>query len=246
LKISNIASIIKFNRMKFLNYFIYLLVLVSCNEETKSINIQPLADTMQETVQTSKNNSILYFENALTYEIDKDGEKEEIWFFVNEKTKQILFQPKDEMIHAVISFPNGDYKIYASEEFKDHVVFTENIEAVLNNSIEKNVIKSNKKIKKIDQKNIQQKDIISEGFMMKYTQMEGSETLFATTQIPINAWQIYGFTRLDGDAKLSSDFDYLNVFQKNQVITHVFNPQLTLKLLNYGPNPFEFSVKEYQ
>ena len=75
--------------------------------------------------------------------------------------------------------------------------------------------------------------------------MEGGEVLLATTQIPINSFQIYGFCRLMGDAGLPLDIDYLNLFNKSQVITHIERNQFKLSLLNYGPNPYEFNTAGY-
>ena len=75
--------------------------------------------------------------------------------------------------------------------------------------------------------------------------MEGSEILFATTQIPINSFQLYGFSRLDGDSKTAINLDFINVFKKNQLITHIERDNFKLQLLNYGPNSYEFQLKEY-
>lgn len=112
--------------------------------------------------------------------------------------------------------------------------------------MDETVLKSNKQTKVITQKNSQPFDIICNGFTMNYQQMEGSETLFATAQIPINALQIYGFSRLEGDVLIPINLDYLSVFQKNQLITHIYYPQLVLRLVTYESNPYEFNPSQYK
>lgn len=97
--------------MPLCKYSILLLVLVSCQKEAKT-NAFAVNEKKEDSATNSiDNDSILFFENALIYEIDVDGKKQEIWFYVNEKNGQILYLPNDEMIKAVISFPNGEYKI---------------------------------------------------------------------------------------------------------------------------------------
>jgi hypothetical protein len=80
---------------------------------------------------------------------------------------------------------------------------------------------------------------------MKYLKTEGREVLFATVQIPINSFQIYGFSRLEGKASLPLNIDYSQVFQKTQLITHIDGQEINLELLNYGPNYYEFSTSNY-
>ena len=232
--------------MKLISLLIGVIMLGSCKNETIILNSKSIANVENQSASLMVSDSVLYFENALIYEVDLNGKKEEIWFYVNEQNKQILFVPNDDMIQAVVSFSNGDYKIYGTQENGKKVILTQNIEAVVVNEIDDNLLISNQQIKKIIQKNIQQNDIICQGFRMKYLKMEGSETLFATQEIPINAWQLYGFSRLEGDAGVSSDFDYSNVFKQNQLLTHVYKPELKLRLLNYGPNPYEFQISEYK
>jgi hypothetical protein len=225
---------------------LFLTVVVSCKRETKAVKSIEKQVVANNILKQQEKDSILYFENALIYEFKQNGEKSELWFYVNEKKNQILYVPNDDMIQAVVSHPNGDYLIFGTQENGKKTVIKQNISAVVTNEIDEKVLKSNKETILISQKNMQQKDILCNGFVMKYLQMKGSETLFATNQISINAYQIYGFSRLDGDAKLNFSLDYLNVFKKTQLISHIERTDLKLKLLNYGPNPYEFIVNEYK
>lgn len=237
--------------MKNLVLYVLISLFVACKNETKITNaISNDKDTLTYNVKTSdeihKLDSILYFENALIYEMDVDGRKEEVWFFVNEKTGQILYEPKDEMIDAIVSFPNGDYNIYAKGEFEGNVILKEHIDQVASQDKIENVLESNEQIKIIKQVNSQPYDIICKGFKMNYQEMEGSEILFATTQIPVNAWQIYGFSKLEGDALFPINLNYLNVFNSNYLITHIYYPQLALRLITYESNPYEFEISGYK
>jgi len=218
----------------------------SCKTESKP-DFKNIKIANTEAIEGAKpQDTIAYFENALTYQYEKNGIKEELWFFVNEKEKQILYVPNDDMIQAVISYPDGTYKIFGTNEKGEKVILKQQISAVFGEELDDEVLKKMEKTKTISQKNIQQKDILSEGFSMKYLKMEGGEILFATTQIPINSFQVYGFSRLEGDCKLPISLDYINVFKKKQLITHIEQDNFTLELLNYGPNPYEFNLKEYK
>jgi hypothetical protein len=75
-------------------------------------------NTPNDTVNSLQNtsNPIAYFDKALTYQYEKNSIKNELWFYVNETTQQILYVPEDDMIQAVISYPNGTYIIYATDE----------------------------------------------------------------------------------------------------------------------------------
>ncbi len=56
-----------------------------------------------------------YFDQALTYryKVNATGRKGELWFYVNEKTKQILYVPDHELVKAIISYPDGRYVTFS-------------------------------------------------------------------------------------------------------------------------------------
>lgn len=231
--------------MKEIVVCMFFFILLSCqkqpertvlNNEKKSLVLE----------QKEQQDSIQYFPNALTYQYEINGLKEELWFYVNEKTQEVLYVPNDDMIQAVISYPNGDYEIYGTDENGLKTVLKENISAVAVDEVYDNLLKPLEITKIIDQSNIQQKNIICRGYQFDYLKMQGSELLFATTQIPINSYQIYGFSRLNGDARITIGLDYINIFSKLDVITNIERSNFKLELLNYGPNPFEFSISEYK
>ena len=227
--------------MKSLFILLIFTMLFSCKNDSNAVLEK---DAIVKIAKTK--DSIAYFENALIYEYEQNNIKEELWFYVNEQKNEILFVPNDDMIQAVISYPNGTYKIFGTNEKGNKIVIEQKNSAVFGAEVDDTVLEKINQTKTISQKNIQQKDILSNGFSMKYLKMEGGETLFATTQIPINSFQIYGFSRLDGDCKLPINMDYINVFKKNQLITHIKRDNFKLELLNYGPNPYEFNIKDYK
>lgn len=231
---------------KLLLFFIYIL-LSSCKKDFKPIFENKSQESNSRIIEAVEaQDSIAYFENALIYQYEQNGIKEELWFYVNEQKNEVLFVPNNDMIQAIISYSDGTYKIFGTNEKGEKVILKQKISSVFGKALEDNVLEKISETKTISQKNIQQKDIFCEGFNLKYLKMEGGETLFATKQIPINSFQLYGFSRLDNDSKLPINIDYINVFKKNQLITHLEREDFKLELLNYGPNPFEFQLKGYK
>jgi hypothetical protein len=195
---------------------------------------------------TIQSKTILYFPNALTYKVEKNGESFELWFYLNEKKGEVLYVPNDDMLQAVISKPDGTYTIYGTDENGKKVFWTEKVNAVQEKENEFAALKSLPITRKIDQRNIQQPDINCKGFdEYNDTTLKGSRILFATNDIPINSYQIYGFCRLTGDAKLPVQMDFIHRLKKNQLITHLEDDYQKIALLNYGPNPYEFDTKGY-
>lgn len=197
------------------------------------------------TKEKKESKTIRYFQNALIYNVIQNGESFEVWLYTNEEKDEILFVPNNDMIQAVISKPDGTYEVYGSDENGKKFFWTKKVNEVAEKELEITALKPLNIIRKINQSNIQQKDLNCLGFRLDYLKMEGSEMLFATTEIPINSYQLYGFCRLNGDAKWPIQIDYIHLFQKNQVITHAESKYQKLELLNYGPNPYEFDTKGY-
>ncbi len=232
-----------------LNYLLLIgLIFSACNwnNEYAKTSKQALAEMKE--VNPSKGkipDSIAYFPTALTYKYIKNGEENELWFYLNEETQQVLYIPNDDMLQGVISYPNGEYRIFGTDENGKKMVLTQKVDAVVGEEILDAALVPTHKTKSIDQKNIQQKNIECTGYKIKYLKMEGQEILFTTNEIPINSFQLYGFCRLEGDAKLPIDMDYINLLKKQQTLTHIERANFSLELLNYGPNPYEFLLTEF-
>lgn len=232
--------------MKIFFFLAVASLMVSCEKEKILKHDKVTVMGKREAKAVIKNDSIAFFENALVYQYEQNNSKKELWFFVNEKEKQILYVPNDDMIQAIISYPDGKYIVFATDERGQQIRMVQQVNAIVSSEIEDNVLSSLEENRVISQKNIQQNNIICKGYILKYLKMEGSEILFATTQIPINSFQLYGFSRLDGDSKTAINLDFINVFKKSQLITHIERDNFKLELLNYGPNPYEFQLKEYK
>ncbi len=231
--------------MKTTFFLTALFVFISCKKEEVLLTKKDSKNTKLKVIQEKQKDTIAFFDKALTYRYSINGITEELWFYVNEETQQILYVPNDDMIQAVISNPDGKYVVFATDEHGQKVRFEQQINAVVSSEIEDKLLAPMEEKIIISQKNIQQKDLICSGYILKYLKMAGSEILFATTQIPINSFQVYGFSRLDGDCRIPINLDFINVFQKKQLITHIDREEFHLQLLNYGPNTYEFNLKPY-
>lgn len=231
--------------MKITFFLTSLFVFISCKKEAVLLTKKDSKDTQVRETQTNQKDTIAYFDKALTYRFSINGTTEELWFYVNEETQQILYVPNDDMIQAVISYPDGKYVVFSIDETGKKIRLEQVVKAVISPEIEDKVLSLLEEKLIISQKNIQQKDLVCDGYIMKYLKMEGSEILFATAQIPINSFQVYGFSRLEGDCKIPINLDFINVFPKKQLISHIDRKEFNLQLVNYGPNLYEFNTKPY-
>ena len=78
-------------------FFILISVLFfSCKKDSKPVlENESIANT--EAIEVAKpQDTIVYFENALIYQYEQNEVKEELWLYVNEKEKQILYVPNDD------------------------------------------------------------------------------------------------------------------------------------------------------
>lgn len=195
-----------------------------------------------ESTQEGKD-STYYFPNALVYEYQLDSMKEEFWIYVNPETSQLLFVPNDDMIDAVISFPDGTYQIFGKTEARKDTILIQCVSEVADENLELLPLQPTGDSISISQQHIQQPDILCTGYEIRYEKMDGGEIIYTTSQLDINSRQIYGFCRLDGDARLKVFIDYLAVLPANQLLTHVQSNGFSLKLLDYGSNPYYFTTK---
>lgn len=186
-----------------------------------------------------------YFSHAIIYEYYEEGEKKQLWFYVNNKTKQVLYEPEDAMLEAVISFPDGTYKTYGQTENGEKLIFTEKVDFVANKNHTITAPIPNKKIMVI-KKTTALDSILCKGYFIKYEQMEGGEEFFVTEQMPVNSYQIYGFCFLDGDAKINLPLDFSNVLSKKQLPSHIANGDSFIKLIDYSVSPYWFSTDGYK
>lgn len=187
--------------------------------------------------------SILDFPNVFIYEVSRGNEKSEFWIYHNPKTGQYLYVPNDDMVKAVLGSPNGSYKTYAQTEEGKKVFFSTTIPKVLEKSKPNSRLKS---IKLTKQLNASQGQILSKGFTLSYLKTNEIDTLFLTTQIRGNANILYGFSMLDGDAKLPNSLALLGEVSDNQFLTEYISKYSSIKLIAYESNPYQFDVRGYK
>jgi hypothetical protein len=185
----------------------------------------------------------LDFPNAFIYEVIRGNEKSEFWIYHNPKTGQYLYVPNDDMVKAVLGSPNGSYKTYAQTEEGKKVVFSITIPKVLEKSKPNSRLKS---IKLTKQLNASQGQILSKGFTLSYLKTNEIDTLFLTNQIKGNANILYGFSTLDGDAKLPNSLALLGEVPDNQFLTEYISKYSSIKLIAYENNPYQFDVRAYK
>lgn len=185
----------------------------------------------------------LSFLNAFIYEVVKGNEKSEIWIYHNPQTGQFLYVPNDEMVKAVVGSSNGIYTIYAQNENGKKVKFVQKVPKVLERTSKNNLLKPINKIKVISGS---QGKIVSEGFTLSYLKTNEIDTLYLSTQIKGNANVLYGFSKLEGDAKLPNTFDFIGQISDRQFITNYISKYGSLKLIAYESNPYEFETRGYQ
>lgn len=193
----------------------------------------------------SKTPNTLYFPNAFIYEVTTSGnEKQEIWIYHNPKNGQFLYIPIDDMLKGVLGAANGNYKIFAQLEDGKTVFWSETIKKVLEKPLPNNFLKPNNKSKKTTSSS--QGQLISKGFTLSYLKTNEVDTLYLNTQIKGNANVLYGFSMLDGDAKLPNAFNLLGLVASNQFLAELHTPYSNVRLLTYESNPYWFETAKYK
>ena len=191
--------------------------------------------------QSSK--TTLNFPNAFIYEVVKGNEKSEIWVYHNPTTGQFLYVPNDDMVKGVVGSADGTYKTYAQTEDGNKVVFRTIIPKVSEKSTPNNRLKYINLSKKI---NGSQGQILSKGFTLNYLKTNEIDTLYLSTQIKGNANVLYGFSMLDGDAKLPNSFAFLGEVPNNQFLTEYISKYSSVKLIAYESNPYQLDIRGYK
>ncbi|GAB2630253.1 hypothetical protein GCM10027035_25990 [Emticicia sediminis] len=193
----------------------------------------------------SKAPSTLYFPNAFVYEVTTSrNEKQEIWIYHNPKNGLFLYIPNDEMLKGVLGNNNGNYKIFAQLEDGKTVFWSETIKKVVEKPVTNSFLKPNNKSKSTA--STSQGQLISKGFTLSYLKTNEVDTLYLNTQIKGNANVLYGFSMLDGDAKLPNAFNLLGLVANNQFLAELHTPYSSIRLLTYESNPYWFETAKYK
>lgn len=208
--------------------------------------------------QNSASIKEISFDMALIYQYVYPDSEGEFWMYYNTENGNILYVPEDEMIDFVIADSLGNYYTFGDNGHDEKVVSVQTLphlnfemkEANFQNFPQSNdyfeFIKLTEK-RIIDQQNISQPNIESIGYKMLYQKMTGQQNVFVTENIPVNAYILYGFNLLEGDVKLPvAEYNFLNIFENNQLVTHIERDNFMLKLISYEYNPYMVDLSIYK
>lgn len=227
--------------MKSINVLFLFILSISTAQNSEEVN--------------SETSTSIYFDEALIYSYKYPDREGEFWIYHNSKTGNFLYIPHDEMIDFVIADSLGNFFIFGDNGHNEKVVTSQKqILEEEEGAFTKQLPQSNDfidfialtKNRIIDQSNISQPNIRSKGYTMRYKKMIGQQNVFLTKDISVNSNIIYGFNRMYGDIRLPvPELDFLGIFYKDEVVTHIERDNFHLKLENYGPNPYWATVEEY-
>ncbi|MGJ8591164.1 MAG: hypothetical protein ACSHXF_01375 [Aquaticitalea sp.] len=205
----------------------------------------------------SKKENESVFTHALIYRYETLTENGEFWLYHNPDTGSILFKPEDEMIDAVIADTNGTYSFFGDDGHGNKTMTTQLLDWVSDSVFATNAILpisdslitfepiAEKRF--IHNSEVHQMDIECRGFKMQYHKASGQQNIYFTETFPINAYQIYGFNRLEGAIKLPVvQLDMIGILSEKQLITHIENDIFKLELVAYEYNPYWFDEKKYR
>ncbi|MBA3985292.1 MAG: hypothetical protein H0X63_01635 [Flavobacteriales bacterium] len=241
---------------------IFLIGLLSLNisvgcAQTKETNIKEAVLDLPDDAPIYDPSKVVYFNEVLIYKYASPGEEGEFWVYLNTETGNLLFDPNDEMVDFVIADPYGTYYIFGENGHDEKVVTSQTVYGVTDKLeydypydfpktdqfFEFTKLSENRII---DRSYNFQPDIESAGYKMVYKKMTGQQNIFFTESIPVNAYLLYGFTRLGEELRIPiDDLFFVGVLSKNQLVTHIERDNLILKLENYGPNSYHAPASDY-
>lgn len=193
-----------------------------------------------------------YFSEAFIYQYtDTQGEHQFVWLCYNPDTREILYIPNDDMLQAVISYPNGDYIGYLIDEngkkrtIRQHVPEVAEAETGAQADFHRLTARPQDSIVRHREYQHDQR-ILSSAIEISYMKSGEQETIYVTEDFTVNAYQIYGFSRLEGDMRLPFVLDYIRILTKKQLVTDVKNnPYQTAKLNTHTATVYNFDTAGY-
>ncbi len=203
----------------------------------------------------------LFFDEVLIYKFtEKNGTSEHSIYF-NPKTQYLLYDPQDEMVNAIISHTDGSYWIFGTGEHGKKTAHKQQIDEVADERLYEATAdypNSNRYITYTpmnEQWDFKDKigvfpSLLSDGYQMKDRESTQPGSLYLTTQIPLeNTYQIYGFTKIEGDLKLPWVLNGIGEFSKKQLLTKYEQKSkwgdLALELTSYSFTSYYLNVCDY-
>ncbi|TJZ63378.1 hypothetical protein FAZ15_03605 [Sphingobacterium olei] len=193
-----------------------------------------------------------YFPEAFIYQYtDLQGEYQLVWLCYNPDTREMLYIPNDDMLKAVISYPNGDYIGYLIDEngqkqtIRHHISEVSETETSSHHDFYQLTARPQDTI--IRYREYQHNEpIISWAIDITYLKSGEKESIYVTEDFDINTYQIYGFNRLFGDMRLPFSLDYIGILTKKQMVTDIKNnPYQTAKFNGHTATVYHFDTAGY-
>lgn len=192
------------------------------------------------------------FTEAFIFQYIAHGEVKELWLYYNPEAQEVLYVPADDMLQAVISFPNGDYVGYMADEtgkrrtIRQHVPEVAEVDTSRTRTFHRIVPKP--QLEKMTLREFQRNEfVISSAISIEYLKSGERETVCFAEDFVVNAYQIYGFNRLAGDMRLPFALDYIGILTKRQLATAVEdNPYQTVRLIGHTATVYNFDTKGFE
>lgn len=193
-----------------------------------------------------------YFSEAFIYQYtDSENEYQFVWLCYNPDTREMLYIPNDDMLQAVISYPNGDYIGYVMDENGDKKAIQQHVPEVAE-KLESSGSDFHRLLARTQDTIIrfreyqQNERILASAIEIIYLKTGERETVYATTDFELNTYQIYGFSRLKGDMRFPFSLDYIGILSKRQLVTDVINnPHQTTVFNSHTATVYHFDTAGY-
>lgn len=199
-----------------------------------------------------KGETVKYFSEAFIYQHTVYGEEQVVWLYYNPDSREILYIPNDDMIQAVISFPNGDYFGYLTDEIgnkriiRQHVPEVAEVEYSHPPAFHRLIPRHHLKKKMVTEFQ-QNEEINSSAIEIEYLKSGEKETVYISGDFSVNSYQIYGFNRLEDDMRLPFTLDYIGILTKKQLAIAIENnPYQTVKLNEHTATVYYFDTKGFE
>lgn len=205
----------------------------------------------------------IFFDEALIYKFTEKSGTKEYWIYFNLKTQYLLFAPKDEMVNAIVSHTDGSYWVFGTDEHGKKTAHRQQVDEVADERLydaKAEYPSSNHYIRytptgekwKLESDIGVLKTIVSSGYQMKDKEVGEPGNIYLTTQLPLqNTYQLYGFTKIEGDSHLSlpSVLNGIGEFSKQQLLTKYEQKSkwgdLALELTAYSYTTYYLNVCDY-
>jgi len=195
----------------------------------------------------------VFFNHAFIFRYKTEDEDwDEFWIYHNPETGNMMYNPGDPMIEAVICDPKGNYYFFGTDVHGERTAVSQKVEWVTEGypDTEKypqsDQYVSFKKTGKTHKLESNDPPFIAEEYKWEFQKLQGDQTTAVAEINGVNVYQIYGFNKLEGDIQLPVNYyDFIGIFGRNQLVTRLKSGETTVELLSYEYNPAFFEAGDY-